>query len=120
MTNYFNKGKITTIEKHKTTHNHKKGKDMNDPMVAEDKVPSYEIVEGKIKEFDSTIIISRIFYIFDNLSYRFQLIKKDKMCMVEIPKRLLDDLKNGSPTSEQELAEILRLYVKSSNCWIEV
>jgi hypothetical protein len=99
------------------TAKHKKRKGMNDPMVAEDKVPSYEIVEEKIKEIDSTIIISRIFYIFDNLSYRFQLIKKDKMCMVEIPKRLLDDLKNGNPASEQELTEILKLYVKSSECW---
>jgi len=91
-----------------------------DPVVAEDRVPSYEIVEEKIKEIDSTIIISRIFYIFENFSYRFQLIKKDKMCMVEIPKRLLDELKNGSPASEQELTEILRLYVKDSECWSEI
>jgi hypothetical protein len=96
------------------------GKDMNDPIVAEDKVPSYKIVEEKIKEIDSNIIISRIFYIFDNLSYRFQLVKKDKMCMVEIPKKLLDDLKNGSPASEQELTDILKLYVKSSEYWAEI
>lgn len=90
---------------------------MNDPIVTEDKVPSYEIVEEKIKEIDSNIIISRTFYIFDNLSYRFQLIKKDKMCMVEIPKRLLDDLKIDILTSEQELTNILKLYVQSPDCW---
>jgi len=93
---------------------------MKDPVVAEERVPSYRIVEEKIREIDSTIIISRIFYIFDNFSYRFQLIKKDKMCMMEIPKRLLDDLKNGSPTSKQELDEILRLYVKSPERWSEI
>lgn len=93
---------------------------MDDPVVAGNKVPSYEIVEEKIREIDNTIIISRTFYIFDNLSYRFQLIKKDKMCMLEIPKRLLDDLKTDSSESEQELTNILKLYIKSSDCWTEM
>lgn len=92
---------------------------MDDPLVTEDKVPSYEIVEEKIRQINSTIIIARTFYLFDTFTYRFQLIKKDKMCMLEIPKRLLDDLKNGSPTSEQELAELLKHNVQNSDCWTE-
>jgi len=92
---------------------------MDDPVVAEGKVPSYEIVEEKIKQIDSNIIIARIFYIFDNLTYRFQLIKKDRMCMIEIPKRLLDDLASDSSESEQELTDILKSYVQSPDCWSE-
>lgn len=95
----------------------KRGKAMNDPMVTENKVPAYEIVEEKIKEIDITIIIFRTFYIFANLSYRFQLIKKEKMCMVEIPKRLLDNIKNDSTEAEQELMNILKLYIQNSECW---
>ena len=90
---------------------------MNDPLVTEEKVPSYEIVKEKIKELDDTIIIYRVFYVFDNLTYKFQLIKKDKMCIVEIPKMLLDDLKNDGSTSKQELTDLLKLYISQTGCW---
>ena len=33
-----------------------------DPRVSEDKVPAYDIVENKIRQFDNTVIIFRIFY----------------------------------------------------------
>ncbi len=89
-------------------------------MVTEERVPSYEAVKEKIKQIDNTIIIYRVFYNFDNLSYRFQLIKKDKMCIVEIPKMLLDDLKNNGSSSDQKLAQILKVYTSSSECWNKV
>ncbi|MDP3296332.1 MAG: hypothetical protein Q8N09_01880 [Thermodesulfovibrionia bacterium] len=93
-----------------------------DPRVSEDRVPSYKKVEEKIREIDNTIIIARIYYIFNHLSstYRFQLIKKNKMCIVEIPKKLLDNLKKDSNSAlEQELGDILNLYVQRSECWAE-
>ncbi len=91
---------------------------MDDPLVAENKVPAYEIVEEKIREIDSTIIIVRTYFLSDNFSYRFQLIKKDRMCIVEIPKRLLDNLKSDGSTSEKELTDILKLYMENADCWI--
>ncbi|HDZ62629.1 MAG TPA: hypothetical protein ENH40_05745 [Nitrospirae bacterium] len=89
-------------------------------MVTEERVPSYEAVKEKIKQIDNTIIIYRVFYNFDNLSYRFQLIKKDKMCIVEISKTLLDELKNNGSSSDQKLAQILKLNTSSSDCWNKV
>ena len=97
-----------------------KGDNMDDPLVTEDKVPAYEIVEEKIKQIDSTIIIIRVSYNPGNFTYRFQLLKKGRICIVEIPRRLLDDLKNdGSTSSEQELTKILKLYVEQSDYWTE-
>ncbi len=94
-----------------------------DPRVSEDRVPSYKKVEEKIREIDNTIIIARIYYIFNHLGstvYRFQLIKKNKMCILEIPKKLLDNLKKDSNSAlEQELTDILNLYVQRSECWAE-
>ncbi|GBE05889.1 MAG TPA: hypothetical protein ENH31_07410 [Nitrospirae bacterium] len=93
---------------------------MDDPLVTEDRVPSYEKVKEKIGQIDNTIIIIRTFYNFDNLTYRFQLIKKEKMCVMEIPKGLLDDLKNDGSSAEQELTDILKLYIENSDCWTYV
>ena len=93
--------------------------DMDDPVVTEDKIPSYEIVEDQIRQIDDMIIITKVFYLPANLTYRFQLIKKDKMCMMEIPKNLLDELKNNNPASEEKLRDILILYLRHSDCWAE-
>ncbi len=92
-----------------------------DPRVSENIVPSYRKVEEKIREIDNTIIIARIYYVFHdhNFAYRFQLIKKDKMCMVEIPKRLLEALKHNNSASEQELTELLNLHVQRADCWAD-
>jgi hypothetical protein len=93
-----------------------------DPRVSEERVPSYKKVEEKIREIDNTIIISRIYYIFENLNfiYRFQLIKKDKMCMIDIPKRVLDGLKHNSEESEQELDSILNLHIHDVDRWTKI
>ncbi len=91
-----------------------------DPQVSIDKVPSYEIVEEKIKQIDGGTIILRIFFVPVHFIYRFQLIKNNRGCMVEIPKKLLDDLKSGSPESEEELTKILKPYFKSSDSWTEM
>ncbi len=82
---------------------------MDDPLVAENKVPAYEIVEEKIREIDSTIIIVRTYFLSDNSSYRFQLIKKNRMCIVEIPKRLLDNLKSNGSTSEKKINRYIKV-----------
>jgi hypothetical protein len=88
-----------------------------DPVVAEDKIPAYSVVEEKIRQIDNTVIIARIFYVPDSLLYRFKLVKKDRMCMMEIPKRLLDDVKNDGANSDEELEKIVRFYVQRSDCW---
>jgi hypothetical protein len=93
---------------------------MDDPIVAEDKIPAYETVEEKIRQIDNTVIIARTFYVPDNLLYRFQLVKKNKMCMMEIPKKLLDDLKNNGETSEEDLKNIIQLYIQHTDSWVEI
>jgi hypothetical protein len=92
---------------------------MDDPVVAEDQIPSYKIVEEKIRQIDNNVIIVRIFYLPSSLTYRFQLIKKNKMCMMEIPKRVLDHLKTDGSSAEEELKNILKLYVQQPEYWVE-
>ncbi|RJQ15334.1 MAG: hypothetical protein C4560_10835 [Nitrospiraceae bacterium] len=87
-----------------------------DPRVSEDKVPAYEILESRVRQIDNTIIMYRVFYMLDSFIYRFQLIKKDTMCIVEIPARLLSDLKNGDPASDRELTGILSC-LEGTDCW---
>ncbi len=89
------------------------------PQVVEDKVPSYETVKEKIRNIDNTVIVARVYYMFETLTYRFQLMKKNRMCMVEIPKVLLDAIKNNNSSADQELTSILAAYIESSECWAE-
>ncbi len=35
--------------------------DPDDPVVTEDKIPSYEIIENQIRQIDDAIIITRVF-----------------------------------------------------------
>ncbi len=86
-----------------------------DPQVPKEEVPSYEKVEEKIRQLDGTVIILRVFYIIENISYNFQLLKNNKMCSVEIPRKLLEDLKDGNPSTEEELTRILKTCLKGSN-----
>ena len=92
---------------------------MDDPLVAENRVPAYEVVEEELREIDNTIIITRTYYLSENFIYRFQLIKKDRICIVEIPKKLLDNLQVDSSASKKELTDILKLYIDDSDCWME-
>jgi len=87
-------------------------------MVSEDRVPSYRIVEEKIREIDNTIIIARVYYIFNNgnFIYRFQLIKKERMCIIDIPRKLLDNLKDNL-SYQQELTTILNSHILRPDCW---
>jgi len=96
----------------------KKGK--MDPRVSEDKVPAYDIVETKIRHIDNTVIIFRIFYMLDTFIYKFQLLRKDKLCILEIPKKMLLDLKNGDLTADKELTRILESSLEGSDCWNSV
>lgn len=91
-----------------------------DRQVTKHEVPSYDIVEEKIREIDASIIVLRIFYIFMEIVYKFQLIKNDKLCTVEIPRKLLEGLKSRNPVFEQKLAEILDESLQESDCWMKV
>lgn len=90
------------------------------PEQIKTKVPSYKIVEEKIKQIDRTIMVFRIFFIPVESIYRFQLMKKDRMCTVEIHKTLLDTLKNGDTTAKEELAEILLISIDNDEFWTDI
>jgi hypothetical protein len=91
-----------------------------DRQVTKHEVPSYEIVEEKIKEIDGSIIVLRIFYIFMHIAYKFQLIKNDQLCTVEIPRKLLEGLRGRNPILEDKLYEILDSSLQHSDCWVQV
>jgi hypothetical protein len=91
-----------------------------DRQVTKHEVPSYAIVEEKIREIDASIIVLRIFYIFMEIVYKFQLIKNDKLCTVEIPRKLLEELKSRNPILEEKLTEILDASLQESDCWVKV
>lgn len=88
-----------------------------DRQVSKEEVPSYEIVEEKIREIDGSIIILRIFYIFMHIAYKFQMIKNDKLCTVEIPRKLLEDLRKKNIILEEELNRIIISSLEHSDCW---
>jgi len=91
----------------------------DDPLVTEDKVPSYDMVEQKIRDIDSTIIVYRIYYLFNSFRFRFQLIKKDKMCVLEIPRVLLESIGKDGSEAENELFALLSQSIEDSDCWKE-
>lgn len=91
-----------------------------DRQVTKHEVPAYDLVEEKIREIDGSIIVLRIFYIFMQIVYRFQLIKNDKLCTVEIPRKLLEGLKSSNPVLEEKLNEILDASLQQSDCWVKV
>ncbi|RJQ56635.1 MAG: hypothetical protein C4526_01375 [Nitrospiraceae bacterium] len=91
-----------------------------DRQVTKEEVPSYEIVEEKIREIDGSIIILRIFYIFMHIAYKFQVIKNDKLCTVEIPRKLLEGLRSRNLMLEEELNRIINTSLEHSDCWNKV
>lgn len=91
-----------------------------DRQVSKYEVPAYELVEEKIKEIDGSIIIFRIFYIFMQIAYKFQLIKNDSLCTVEIPRTLLEGLRVGNALFEEELIRLLDSSIQHSDCWNKV
>jgi hypothetical protein len=91
-----------------------------DPLVSEDKVPAYNVVEEIIKEIDHTIIIYRIYYLLGVSIYRFQLIKRDKMCIIEIPRALLESLGTDGTSGEQQLSKIINTKIEDEECWFEL
>lgn len=93
--------------------------DPDDPLVTQDKVPSYGMVEQKIKEIDNTIIVYRIYYLFNSFTFRFQLIKKDKMCVLEIPRVLLESVGKDGSEAEHKLFALLNRKIEDSECWKE-
>jgi hypothetical protein len=88
-----------------------------DPLVSEDKVPSYNAVEEIIKEIDHTIIIYRVYYLLGVSIYRFQLIKKDEMCIIEVPRALLESLGTDGTSGALQLSEIINTKIEDAECW---
>jgi hypothetical protein len=91
-----------------------------DRQVSKSEVPAYEIVEQKIKEIDGSIIIFRIFYIFMQIVYKFQLIKNDRLCTIEIPRKLLENVKESNAILEEELTKLLDSSIQHADCWNKV
>lgn len=91
-----------------------------DRQVSRKDVPSFEIVEEKIKEIDGSIIVLRIFYIFMRIAYKFQLIKNDKLCSIEIPRKLLEGVKGRNSILEEELTKILDTNIQHADCWNKI
>lgn len=91
-----------------------------DRQVSRKDVPSFEIVEEKIKEIDGSIIVLRIFYIFMHIAYKFQLIKNDKLCSIEIPRKLLEGVKGRNSVLEEELIRILDTNIQHADCWNKI
>lgn len=91
-----------------------------DRQVSRKDVPSFDIVEEKIKEIDGSIIVLRIFYIFMHIAYKFQLIKNDKLCSIEIPRKLLEGVRGRNTVLEEELTRILDSNIQENDCWNEI
>jgi len=91
-----------------------------DRQVSRKDVPSFEIVEEKIKEIDGSIIVLRIFYIFMHIAYKFQLIKNDKLCSIEIPRKLLEGVRGRNSILEEELTRILDTNIQHTDCWNKI
>jgi hypothetical protein len=91
-----------------------------DRQVSKYEVPSYDIVEEKIKEIDGSIIVFRIFYIFMQIAYKFQLIKNDRLCTIEIPRKMLEGLKARNDLLDEELTELLDSSIQHAECWNKV
>jgi hypothetical protein len=91
-----------------------------DRQVSKHEVPSYDIVEEKIKEIDGSIIVFRIFYIFMQIAYKFQLIKNDRLCTIEIPRTMLEGLKARNVMLEEELTQLLDSTIQHADCWNKV
>lgn len=91
-----------------------------DRQVSKHEVPSYDIVEEKIKEIDGSIIVFRIFYIFMQIAYKFQLIKNDRLCTIEIPRKMLEGLKARNAMLEEELTQLLDSTIQHADCWNKV
>ena len=94
--------------------------DPDDPIVEEKDVPSFGIIARKIKDLDTSIIIFRIYYFFSRRAYKFQLIRKDRMCMFEISRELLENLGKDGTSADHQISEILSLYIDSEECWQKV
>jgi hypothetical protein len=91
-----------------------------DRQVSKHEVPSYDIVEEKIKEIDGSIIVFRIFYIFMQIAYKFQLIKNDRLCTIQIPRTMLEGLKARNAMLEEELTQLLDSTIQHADCWNKV
>ena len=94
--------------------------DEGDPEVTKINVPSFRMVERKLKQIDAAVLVLRVFFVPVQLIYRFQLLKKGMMCTVEIPKLLLDEISSGAHSAEEELAEMLLLSIDNEDSWREV
>ena len=91
-----------------------------DRQVSRKDVPSFEIVEEKIKEIDGSIIVLRIFYIFMHIAYKVQLIKNDKQGSIGNPRKLLEGVKGRNSVLEEEIIRILDTNIQHADCWNKI
>jgi hypothetical protein len=94
--------------------------DPDDPLVAEKDVPGFNIIEKKIREIDNNIIIYRVYYFFERIIYRFQLLRKDRMCIIEIPRALLEELGQDGTSADREISKIISMNIENEDCWSPV
>ncbi len=55
-----------------------------------------------------------------HIAFKFQVIKNDKLCSVEIPRKLLEGLKYRNALLEDELNRILDTSLQQADCWTQV
>ncbi len=91
-----------------------------DPLIKENKVPSYNVIAQKLKEIDNTIIIYRIYYLLTTFTFRFQLIKKNQMCILEIPRVFLEGLSKDGIKHERKLMQVLNMKIEDLECWNDI
>ncbi len=91
-----------------------------DPLIKENKVPSYNVVAQKLKEIDNTIIIYRIYYLLTTFTFRFQLIKKNQMCILEIPRVFLEGLSKDGIKHERKLTQVLNMKIEDLESWNDI
>lgn len=91
--------------------------DPDDPLVSEDQVPSFGIIEKIVKEIDNSIIIYRVYYFFTAMKYRFQLLKKDKLCIMDIPRSQLEQLGKDGTQAESQMTEMVNESIENAECW---
>jgi hypothetical protein len=54
------------------------------------------------------------------IAYKFQLIKNDRLCTIEIPRTMLEGLKARNAMLEEELTQLLDSTIQHADCWNKV
>ena len=55
-----------------------------------------------------------------HIAYKFQLIKNDKLCSIEIPRKLLEGVRGRNSVLEEELTRILDTNIQHADGWNKI